>query len=157
MQEMAVFLPGAASNALCLQEIATICFAIFSAADATPAATAPLTATLSHSHGISRGADGDTVALARSPVVGQRMSREAIRAAFKKYDLVGDNKVTFLKLKTVFEMQGVSVADNEIRTWIRRLDRHGKDYVTLEDFEAAYSAHGASHVQVSSREPAAFL
>jgi hypothetical protein len=93
----------------------------------------------------ARLGDGGRVGVSAVPG-SSSVRHDTLWAAFKRLDLAGDGTITFLKLKTVLELQGKLVADGSIREWIRRNDRHAKGYVTFEDFEASYLSEGASAI-----------
>lgn len=68
----------------------------------------------------------------------ETLSRSEIVSEFKKLDITGEGRLTFLTLKTALEIRDVQIDDTVIRGWLRTYDLGDKGYVDFSDFEMIY-------------------
>lgn len=66
------------------------------------------------------------------------ISKQAMEIEFRKLDLRGDGRLTFLPLKSALELMGVHEDDQTIRRWLREADSSQKGYVDFSDYERIY-------------------
>ena len=65
--------------------------------------------------------------------------KDSLYAAFGKYDVDGDGKITFGDLRRAFDAAGRNhVSDDHLKRWIARRDKSGLGKVSFEDFQDAY-------------------
>lgn len=64
---------------------------------------------------------------------------EAIALEFKRLDINGEGRMTYLTLKSALELRGVTAADSTIRKWLKEADRGGKGYVDFSDYKSIYT------------------
>lgn len=64
---------------------------------------------------------------------------EAIALEFKRLDINGEGRMTYLTLKSALELRGVTAADSTIRKWLKQADRGGKGYVDFSDYKSIYT------------------
>jgi hypothetical protein len=62
-----------------------------------------------------------------------------IASEFKRLDLTGEGRLTFLTLKSALELREVSVDDGTLRRWLKVSDRGSKGYVDFSDYCSIYS------------------
>ena len=76
------------------------------------------------------------------------MSEDAILREFRRLDLAGDGRLTFLTVKSALELEdlGDSVSDSDLRIWLRQHDRGNKGYLDLQDFKNIYTGKKSSPV-----------
>lgn len=67
---------------------------------------------------------------------------------FKRLDINGEGRLTYLTLKSALELRGVQTSDSTIRRWLQQADRGGKGYVEFSDYQSLYTDFERS----SSRE-----
>merc|ERR1711998_565076 len=65
------------------------------------------------------------------PVLNLALAREE---EFKRLDITGEGRLTFLTLKSALELRGVAINDSAVRKWLRDNDLGGKNYVDMTDF-----------------------
>ena len=63
-----------------------------------------------------------------------RPSTTALQEEFKRLDLLGEGKLTFLSIKSALELRGEMISDENIQAWIRKTDVGGKGYIDESDF-----------------------
>ena len=71
---------------------------------------------------------------------------------FRRLDITGEGRLTYLNLKTALQLRGVEGADDgTVKRWVRENDRGAKGYVDFNDYQAIFAdaAGGAAE----SREP----
>lgn len=74
-----------------------------------------------------------------SPLVRQSpLSREEIAKEFRRLDILGEGRLTFLHLKTALDLRGIEEEDSGIRRWLRENDIGEKGYVDFSDYEQIY-------------------
>ena len=76
-----------------------------------------------------------TLPFRRSAVL---ISRQAMDLEFRRLDLRGEGRLTFLTLKSALELREVHIDDQTIRKWLKETDRDGKGYVDFADYETIY-------------------
>ena len=64
---------------------------------------------------------------------------EAVALEFKRLDINGEGRMTYLTLKSALELRGVTAADSTIRKWLKQADRGGKGYVDFSDYKSIYT------------------
>jgi EF-hand domain pair len=62
-----------------------------------------------------------------------------IASEFKRLDLTGEGRLTYLTLKSALELREVSVDDGTLRRWLKESDRGSKGYVDFNDYCSIYS------------------
>lgn len=62
-----------------------------------------------------------------------------IAAEFKRLDLTGEGRLTYLTLKSALELREVHVQDSDVRAWLREADRGSKGYVDFQDYQDIYT------------------
>ena len=62
-----------------------------------------------------------------------------IALEFKRLDINGEGRMTYLTLKSALELRGVTASDSTIRKWIQQADRGGKGYVDFSDYQSIYT------------------
>ena len=62
-----------------------------------------------------------------------------IASEFKRLDLTGEGRLTYLTLKSALELREVHVEDGTLRRWLKEGDRGGKGYVDFSDYCSIYS------------------
>jgi hypothetical protein len=61
---------------------------------------------------------------------------------FRRLDVTGEGRLTFLTLKSALELRDVHVDDTTVRRWLQESDRGAKGYVDFADYEAIFeTAH----------------
>ena len=61
---------------------------------------------------------------------------------FRRLDVTGEGRLTFLTLKSALELRDVHVDDATVRRWLQECDRGAKGYVDFADYEAIFeTAH----------------
>jgi Ca2+-binding EF-hand superfamily protein len=84
-----------------------------------------------------------------SVAAGPKMTEHEIRRLFKKLDISGEQKLTFMGIKTALEVysnpsdQVPAVDDAYIRDWIRTFDKGSKGYIDFNDFFAIFEDIGS--------------
>lgn len=89
-------------------------------------------------------------------------SKEEIHRQFRRLDLFGEGRLTYLNLKSALELiqeetsfRGEEVDDLAIRAWLRDNDGNSKGFVDFKDFVAIYptrkSTFQQSHSQMTDR------
>ena len=73
------------------------------------------------------------------------LAREEIIAEFKRLDLFGEGRVTYLALKTALDLFEVEEEDAEVRQWFAECDRGRKGFFDLSDYEAMCNGRDHSH------------
>ena len=66
-------------------------------------------------------------------------SPSQISAEFKRLDLTGEGRLTYLTLKSALELREVHVQDSDVRAWLRETDRGSKGYVDFQDYQDIYT------------------
>lgn len=62
-----------------------------------------------------------------------------IASEFKRLDLTGEGRLTYLTLKSALELREVSVEDGMLRRWLKEADRGAKGFVDFSDYCSIYS------------------
>jgi Ca2+-binding EF-hand superfamily protein len=65
---------------------------------------------------------------------------EELRNEFRRLDLLGEGRLTFLTLKAALELAEVQESEERIRDWLRCYDRGKKGYIDLTDYLAIYAS-----------------
>ena len=88
------------------------------------------------------------------------ISKAAIKEEFRRLDIVGENRLTILNLRSALELREVRESDAVIRDWFREHDRGGKGYIDFKDYQAIYEHHngnssstgGAKHASAQQQQ-----
>ena len=65
-----------------------------------------------------------------------------IASEFKRLDLTGEGRLTYLTLKSALELREVAVDDITLRRWLKEADRGSKGYVDFNDYSSIYTESG---------------
>jgi Ca2+-binding EF-hand superfamily protein len=68
----------------------------------------------------------------------KKKSEEDIRAEFRRLDILGEGRLTYLIVKSALELADVNESEERVRDWLRRYDRGGKGHVDIDDYFAIY-------------------
>lgn len=66
------------------------------------------------------------------------ISKAAIREEFRRLDILSEQRLTFLNLKSALELREVRETDQTVRNWFREYDRGSKGYIDYNDYAAIY-------------------
>ena len=79
------------------------------------------------------------------------LSKDTILKEFRRLDLAGDGKLTFLTVRSALELQGLgeSMSDAELRQWLRQHDIDRKGYLDFKDFQRIYADNPSNQFQSS--------
>jgi hypothetical protein len=77
------------------------------------------------------------------------LGKTEIATEFRRLDLMGEGRLTYLSLKTALELREVAVSDHDIRNWIREYDLGSKGYVDLSDYEHIYREAGTLNAKIN--------
>lgn len=129
------FLPGRRSHSFAVQELCTLRyhFAQRGSADRVAANSRVLASTWR----LPFHTELDTMPAHQS------QSAEDVRATFRRLDLLGEGRLTFLSLRTALALADVQEPETRIREWLRLYDRGGKGYVDVTDFQAIFALRSA--------------
>ena len=72
---------------------------------------------------------------------------------FKRLDINGEGRLTYLTLKSALELRGVQASDSTIRKWLQQADRGGKGYVDFSDYQSLYTDFEGSSSRDYSNSP----
>lgn len=72
---------------------------------------------------------------------------------FKRLDINGEGRLTYLTLKSALELRGVQVSDSTIRKWLQQADRGGKGYVDFSDYQSLHTDFEGSLSRDYSKSP----
>jgi calcium-binding protein CML len=61
-------------------------------------------------------------------------STAVLQEEFKRLDLLGEGKLTFLSIKSALELRGEVISDENIRAWMQKTDIGGKGHIDEGDF-----------------------
>ncbi len=64
--------------------------------------------------------------------------REALKRAFRRYDVDGDGYISVDDLRIAFGQQGKPCSEAELVQWVRKRDSIGAGAVNFEDFAKKY-------------------
>ena len=78
---------------------------------------------------------------------------EEIALEFKRLDINGEGRMTYLTLKSALELRGVEASDSTIRKWLKQADRGGKGYVDFSDYQSIYTDFEGSYNRDYSISP----
>lgn len=84
------------------------------------------------------------------------LSEKDIWHSFKKFDITGDHKLTFMSIKTALDLYnsrtGAVIDDSRIREWIRENDPQNKGYVDFDNYRSIFlKSSGHSNSQNSQQ------
>jgi Ca2+-binding EF-hand superfamily protein len=134
---MKPFIPGVESGRISLQELLVIYTACCDEKDSLQPQAA--------SHGSSVESSSKEMKIStrwRLPFKGHvttRPSAKAITEEFRRLDIVGEGRLTFLGLKSALMLREAPEDDATIRSWLREHDRKGKGFVDLDDYRSIYA------------------
>ena len=74
------------------------------------------------------------------------ISKAAIKEEFRRLDIVGENRLTILNLRSALELREVREPDSVIRQWFSEHDRGGKGYIDFKDYQAIYEHASNSNI-----------
>ena len=66
------------------------------------------------------------------------ISKAAIKEEFRRLDILSEQRLTFLNLKSALELREVRETDQTVRNWFREHDRGSKGYIDYNDYAAIY-------------------
>lgn len=66
------------------------------------------------------------------------ISKAAIKEEFRRLDILSEQRLTFLNLKSALELREVRETDQTVRNWFREHDRGSKGYIDYSDYAAIY-------------------
>jgi hypothetical protein len=72
---------------------------------------------------------------------------------FKRLDINGEGRLTYLTLKSALELRGVQASDSTIRKWLQQADRGGKGYVDFSDYQSLYKDFEGTFGREDSKSP----
>jgi len=70
-----------------------------------------------------------------------RISKAAIKEEFRRLDILSEQRLTFLNLKSALELREVRETDQTIRNWFREHDRGSKGYIDFNDYYDIYEGY----------------
>lgn len=82
------------------------------------------------------------------------ISKAAIKEEFRRLDILSEQRLTFLNLKSALELREVRETDQTVRNWFREHDRGSKGYIDYYDYAAIYEEEDdvdlSSSIKISS-------
>jgi hypothetical protein len=84
----------------------------------------------------------------------EALTRGEINNEFRKLDVMGEGRLTYLTLKTALEIRDIVIDDDALRRWIREYDIGNKGYVDFSDYEMIFRDAAASNKKLSSSSAA---
>jgi Ca2+-binding EF-hand superfamily protein len=137
-------LPGLPTGKLCFQELLAVERALDAGADLEDTNELRLEKRRRDKNALASTDGGPASGAAPAPssrmakTTGTSFDDSRARAEeFKRLDLTGEGRLTFLTMKSALEIRGESVPDSGIRQWLRDNDSGSKGYVDIDDFMQA--------------------
>jgi Ca2+-binding EF-hand superfamily protein len=75
-----------------------------------------------------------------SDTTAKGVNPKRVAEEFRRLDITGDGRLTYMNLKTALGLREVAVDDVTVKRWMRENDRGGKGYVDFSDYQAIYDA-----------------